>query len=106
VGHDCSIPTCKPSCVHGKCVAADQCECYDGWSGDLCNIGKKYSALCYNCINGTCKRPDECECIDGWEGDNCNIATSVPPCVNGYAVLPNVCYCEDRYTGRICDVRK
>lgn len=39
LGHDCSIPTCLPECVHGKCISPNKCQCNQGWTGQHCDIG-------------------------------------------------------------------
>jgi hypothetical protein len=31
------LAICTNSCVNGDCVAPDQCSCYAGWSGPLCD---------------------------------------------------------------------
>ena len=35
-GPSCSIPACSPSCVHGRCMEPNRCECDAGWTGDYC----------------------------------------------------------------------
>ena len=67
---------CKPDCSFecengGSCVAADQCSCRSGWTGNHCQ-----NAVCgYGCRNGgTCVTPDTCRCNTGWSGNSCQNA--------------------------------
>lgn len=34
------IPVCSDDCVHGTCVAPDQCKCQEGYGGPTCKICK------------------------------------------------------------------
>lgn len=35
------IPECHNACIHGECVAPDQCKCQPGFGGPSCDISKK-----------------------------------------------------------------
>ena len=35
------IPASNFSCDNGRCVAFNLCQCFDGWTGDQCDQGKK-----------------------------------------------------------------
>uniref|UniRef100_A0A2R8MUX5 Platelet endothelial aggregation receptor 1 n=2 Tax=Callithrix jacchus TaxID=9483 RepID=A0A2R8MUX5_CALJA len=34
------VPLCAQECVHGRCVAPNQCQCVPGWRGDDCSSGE------------------------------------------------------------------
>lgn len=39
--HSISAPAvCAQECVHGRCVAPNQCQCVPGWRGNDCSSGK------------------------------------------------------------------
>ena len=35
------IPASNFFCDNGRCVAFNLCQCFDGWTGDQCDQGKK-----------------------------------------------------------------
>ena len=79
---------CTPPCINGTCVSGNVCDCFEGWTGSICNQGNLYyfvvfsymvfdfhiTAICIpQCGHGTCIQPDECACDPGWTGLRCNI---------------------------------
>ncbi len=73
--------SCDPACVHGTCIAFNDCACDPGWDGaedDNC-ITPVCSPGCG--AHGTCTGPGECTCAPGYWGDHCEIACpTVPHC--------------------------
>ena len=78
---------CTPPCINGNCVSDNVCDCFEGWTGDLCNQGN-FIALLYlaiifyyhitavcipQCGHGTCIQPDVCTCDPGWTGLRCTV---------------------------------
>ncbi|KAK5878489.1 hypothetical protein CesoFtcFv8_023889 [Champsocephalus esox] len=39
-------PHCAESCVHGRCIAPNTCQCEPGWGGSNCSSGKSSSCCC------------------------------------------------------------
>lgn len=37
---------CAESCVHGRCMAPNTCQCEPGWGGSNCSSGKSSSCCC------------------------------------------------------------
>ena len=87
---------CTPPCTNGTCVSDNFCDCFEGWTGDICSQGKFYyfvvffiifqyiiiilysiihiTAVCIpQCVHGTCIQPDVCECDPGWTGLRCTV---------------------------------
>ena len=94
-------PDCSFGCKNGgSCVAADQCTCRSGWTGNHCQ-----NAVCgYGCRNGgTCVTPDTCRCNTGWTGNSCQNAVCRYGCRNGgTCVTPDTCRCSAGWIGNSC----
>ena len=30
---------CSRGCLHGNCIAPDDCQCHSGWTGERCDMG-------------------------------------------------------------------
>ena len=35
------IAVCEPECLHGLCASPGDCECNEGWTGAVCDIGMR-----------------------------------------------------------------
>jgi len=97
--------SCPNQCsFNGNCMGVNQCQCFDGWSGSLCDIAScKFQCGKYgSCQNGVCK------CDIGWEGDTCTTSVSceqVNNCTDlnhGVCVGMNKCQCFSGYEGVNC----
>jgi hypothetical protein len=97
--------SCPSQCsFNGNCIGLNQCQCFDGWSGSLCDIAScKFQCGKHgSCQNGVCK------CDIGWEGDNCTTSVSceqVNNCTDlnhGVCVGMNKCQCFSGYEGVNC----
>uniref|UniRef100_A0A452FX43 Platelet endothelial aggregation receptor 1 n=1 Tax=Capra hircus TaxID=9925 RepID=A0A452FX43_CAPHI len=80
------VPLCAQECVHGRCVAPNQCQCVQGWRGDDCSSacapgvwGPKCDKPC-NCGNGSSCDPKSgaCSCPSGLQPPHC-----LQPCTPG-----------------------
>lgn len=77
---------------NGTCVAPNQCQCQDGWTGFDCKI-PQCSQKCLH--NGNCTLPNICTCEKGWTGDDCSIPICAQECNNfGKCVAPDTCKCK------------
>jgi hypothetical protein len=97
--------SCPNQCsFNGNCMGVNQCQCFDGWSGSLCDIAScKFQCGKHgSCQNGVCK------CDIGWEGDSCTTSVSceqVNNCTDlnhGVCVGMNKCQCFSGYEGVNC----
>lgn len=69
-GPSCENKTCTLPCKNGDCVVKDgqsSCECYEGFTGNMCENGNLDACLFHHCDNNsTCKDLDAkrytCEC--------------------------------------------
>lgn len=73
------VPLCEQECVHGRCVAPNQCQCVPGWRGDDC------SSDCPPTMWGPrCDRPCSCgnsSSCDPWSGAcSCPAGLQPPHC--------------------------
>uniref|UniRef100_A0A8D2IZR5 Platelet endothelial aggregation receptor 1 n=1 Tax=Varanus komodoensis TaxID=61221 RepID=A0A8D2IZR5_VARKO len=73
------VPHCTHECVHGRCVAPDQCQCEQGWRGADCSS----------------------ECSSRSWGPDCREHCA---CANGGSCAPSTgaCACPAGYTGPLC----
>lgn len=39
------LPLCNPQCLHGTCIAPNQCDCVEGFSGSFCETTGMTSRL-------------------------------------------------------------
>ncbi|XP_014101826.3 protein kinase C-binding protein NELL2 [Bactrocera oleae] len=101
---------CTNGCINGKCIAAEHCECNEGFAkkrGRQCEpiTANSQQQLCHErCINGTCS-DGLCTCGQGWRlqqnksADICvpqrgnSLSNSSDSCVNGYCSAPGNCSC-------------
>uniref|UniRef100_H2T7C3 Platelet endothelial aggregation receptor 1 n=1 Tax=Takifugu rubripes TaxID=31033 RepID=H2T7C3_TAKRU len=118
------VPRCTMECVHGRCIAPDQCQCERGWRGDDCSSDCddnhwgsacrqsckcKNGALC-DPIKGTCQCPPgfvghycEDECPAGNFGKGC---LQKCKCGTGGSChkATGECLCRDGFTGTFCEM--
>lgn len=91
------LAICKAGCHGGSCSVPGTCDCFENWTGELCDacsaewagqdcsLGRPYhlsfgvdfmipfSARCASgCINGDCLRPGDCICQEGFHGVLCD----------------------------------
>lgn len=45
---------CAESCVHGRCMAPNTCQCEPGWGGSNCSSGKSSSCCCLLAVVSLC----------------------------------------------------
>lgn len=95
------LNSCKPyciSCLHGNCIATNQCECPEGHI--LTVTGNDCEPNCANCRNGDCVAPNECICHDGYarapDQDACEPVCTM--CNFGQCVSPGKCVCDEGYS--------
>jgi hypothetical protein len=99
-------PNCKFNCgANGKCnIISGECDCYDGYRGDSCNITCPGENRDCN-KNGKCNDSGTCDCYDGYRGDSCNITCPGEnrDCnTNGKCNDIGICECDAGYTGSDC----
>eukprot|EP00066_Takifugu_rubripes_P027270 XP_011616536.1 PREDICTED: multiple epidermal growth factor-like domains protein 10 [Takifugu rubripes] len=129
------VPRCTMECVHGRCIAPDQCQCERGWRGDDCSSGRNLGAVCTeqcpegrfgpNCTEecvchnrGECDtKTGQCQCAKGFTGDRCNEECAagtygqdckgVCDCANGARCynIDGGCLCEPGFHGPQCRER-
>ncbi|KAL0590648.1 Platelet endothelial aggregation receptor 1 [Plecturocebus cupreus] len=116
------VPLCAQECVHGRCVAPNQCQCVPGWRGDDCSSecapgmwGPQCDKPCI-CGNSSCDpKSGVCACLSGLQPPNC-----LQPCTPGYYgpacqfrcqchgapcdPQTGACFCPAERTGPSCDV--
>ena len=97
-------------CVHGQ---GDNCDCYEGWEGELCTVDIDECATtpCKNggnCTDGA--NTTSCDCVAGYSGATCetNIdECELAPCKNGGnctdLVADYSCACAAGYNGNDCE---
>merc|ERR1712215_588110 len=101
-GENCTEMISHPYCKNGVARSAlEQCVCYEGWQGDLCDVPvcKEGCSL----RNGYCLEPNECLCKLGWKGDECKTCARYPGCQHGTCKRPWECTCEPGWDGTYCN---
>ncbi|XP_058816140.1 tenascin-like [Topomyia yanbarensis] len=92
------IPICNEQCIHGECMAPNQCECYEGYSNANSTANHLCQPVCSNgCLYGDCIAPRKCICHKGYGkiADEC-----IPLCERcslGHCVRPDECICDRGY---------
>ncbi|XP_055592870.1 fibrillin-2-like isoform X2 [Uranotaenia lowii] len=91
-------PICLQTCVNGKCMAPNQCECDEGFDNANTTANHICEPVCRNgCQNGDCIAPGKCMCHRGYG----KIAEECIPlcekCSFGHCVEPEVCVCDRGY---------
>ncbi|XP_033613974.1 platelet endothelial aggregation receptor 1 [Fukomys damarensis] len=117
------VPVCAQECVHGRCVAPNQCQCVPGWRGDDCSSacapemwGLHCDQPCHcgnssSCdpVSGACScpsglQPPDClqPCTPGRYGPACQFQCQChgAPC----DPQTGACLCPPGRTGPSCDV--
>nr|XP_031545100.1 platelet endothelial aggregation receptor 1 [Vicugna pacos] len=117
------VPLCAQECVHGRCVAPNQCQCAQDWRGDDCSSdcapgvwGQQCDRPC-NCGNSSSCDPKSgaCSCPSGLQPPHCLQPCSPgrygPACqfscqCHGAPCDPQTgaCLCPPDRTGPSCEV--
>jgi len=95
-------PVCNPTCVHGNCIAPNQCSCDPRWGGVLCNqcTNGYYPNGSGNCLECNCNNHGVCS--DGPSGNGectCNTGYTTPESTNDYCSICSFGYVMQ---GSIC----
>uniref|UniRef100_A0A8C3XK94 Platelet endothelial aggregation receptor 1 n=1 Tax=Chelydra serpentina TaxID=8475 RepID=A0A8C3XK94_CHESE len=121
---DVCVPSCTKECVHGRCVAPDQCQCEQGWRGADCSSmcdGRSWGPHCENpcqCGDGGACDPltGACVCSPGYKdpmckdpcdpgtyGEGCQLDC---PCKNAPKCHgeTGACLCQPGFTGAYCEL--
>ena len=99
-----SIADCN-DCQHGRCLAPNECVCYDGWKGDNCTE----CLAIPGCDHGTCgDHPNTCECFEKWGGHLCDEPICDPACAKDQGQCmekdgTHFCRCKLGWQGEACD---
>jgi hypothetical protein len=117
-GANCTIPIClglnasNPLVCSGRgmCNYPDNCTCYAGYTGDVCELN---ATAVYNDTDASnCTSTDSCNCTTGWTGYEC----SVPICFGfnashsfvcsgrGRCIEVDNCTCNSDYFGQKCEL--
>ncbi|XP_066894780.1 platelet endothelial aggregation receptor 1 isoform X4 [Kogia breviceps] len=117
------VPLCAQECVHGRCMAPNQCQCVQDWRGDDCSSacapgvwGPQCDKPC-NCGNSSSCDPKSgaCSCPSGLQPPHCFWPCSPgsygPACqfscqCHGAPCDPQTgaCLCPPERTGPSCEV--
>ncbi|KAK1329203.1 hypothetical protein QTO34_011383 [Cnephaeus nilssonii] len=117
------VPLCVQECVHGRCVAPNQCQCVQAWRGDDCSSdcppgvwGPQCDKPC-SCGNSSSCDPKSgaCSCPSGLQPPHCLQPCSPgrygPACqlscnCRGAPCDPQTgaCFCPPDRTGPSCEV--
>jgi len=85
---------CDPPCVHGNCIAPNQCSCNLGWGGSNCSeCANGYYPNNGNCVECNCNNHGTCS--DGPNGNgscSCDTGYATPPSSSNYCTV-----CSDGY---------
>uniref|UniRef100_A0A670YKS9 Platelet endothelial aggregation receptor 1 n=1 Tax=Pseudonaja textilis TaxID=8673 RepID=A0A670YKS9_PSETE len=120
---DACVPRCAQECVHGRCVAPEQCQCEQGWRGSDCSSecsdqswGPNCQSPC-TCLNGGSCDPltGACTCPPGYHGQECQEPCATGTygqgcqldchCQNGAScsLVNGACLCSPGYAGPHCE---
>merc|ERR1719315_613975 len=101
-GQNCTEMISHPFCKNGLARSAlEQCVCYEGWQGDLCDIPVCKEGCSRR--NGYCLEPFQCLCKLGWKGETCDTCAPYPGCQFGTCKKPWECTCQQGYSGTYCN---
>jgi len=118
----CSYPKFKACRENGKCVTVSglaECECNEGWTGELCKMQDcEHPEACNDVNTATCaftdKRGVTCHCKSGFTGEKCD--DEIDLCSKGdYTTCSNhgtcddnkgyaECACDDGWAGQFCEM--
>lgn len=103
---DCYTAICDQPCAQGGfCSQPGQCSCFDGWTGEFCEL-----AACPNCNiqNGAnCNNTEGiCNCNGtGYSSNDCSVPICNLDCQNGgTCALPDYCVCPPGTAGVLCEI--
>uniref|UniRef100_A0A8C3RW96 Platelet endothelial aggregation receptor 1 n=1 Tax=Chelydra serpentina TaxID=8475 RepID=A0A8C3RW96_CHESE len=122
---DVCVPSCTKECVHGRCVAPDQCQCEQGWRGADCSSmcdGRSWGPHCENpcqCGDGGACDPltGACVCSPGYKDPMCREECPIGKygqdcgqpcdCANGGRCfhINGACLCDAGFYGPRCEER-
>jgi hypothetical protein len=110
------VSTCGQN---GNCSRYGQCECFEGYQGEQCEIQIAVDYCVVNQCNvdntKTCTDNGLCICNDGWGGDKCQVQiqcvqNSQKLCSNGHLIptetstCSTICSCDENWSGISCKV--
>uniref|UniRef100_A0A8C5RU05 Platelet endothelial aggregation receptor 1 n=1 Tax=Laticauda laticaudata TaxID=8630 RepID=A0A8C5RU05_LATLA len=121
---DACVPRCAQECVHGRCVAPEQCQCEQGWRGSDCSSecsDRSWGPNCQSpctCLNGGSCDPltGACTCPPGYHGQECQETCATGTygqgcqlnchCQNGAgcSLVNGTCLCSPGYAGPHCEI--
>ena len=84
---NCISAVCSKGCLHGTCVAPDECICNQGWSGESCDQCIQLPGCNHGYCNNTA---NDCICHRGWKGRLCDEPICLPGCNLDHAKCSNV----------------
>lgn len=101
-GASCDYSVCDRECVHGSCVATEDCGAYESGSGstehDAVTVSDNTTSVCRSTLFKTA-----CHCDAGWTGPSCDIPIcTAPVCVHGECTNPDSCTCHGGFFGENC----
>lgn len=94
------MPTsCGNSCSgHGACNASQQCNCHEGWIGEVCDM-PRCPGDCHG--QGLCLR-GKCVCREGFYGDSCSHRRCPNDCSGAGYCFHGTCHCTSGFGGADC----
>ena len=75
--YNCISAICSKGCLHGTCIAPDECICNQGWSGESCDECIQLPGCNHGYCNNTA---NACICHQGWRGRLCDEPICLPGC--------------------------